>query len=93
MRSIGRGNRHLPQGRVGLIEPIQRGRGAGCGFTAEHRDLLLLNLYCEEELTYTEIGEVLEVTRSRVCQLHGRAIARLRVDDLLVVATDQVRQR
>jgi RNA polymerase sigma factor for flagellar operon FliA len=42
------------------------------------RDLLLLNLYYQEELTYTDIGEVLEVTRSRVCQLHGRAIARLR---------------
>ncbi|HEX4452436.1 MAG TPA: RNA polymerase sigma factor FliA [Kofleriaceae bacterium] len=44
----------------------------------DQRDLLLLNLYYTEELTYTEIGEVLDVTRSRVCQLHGRAIARLR---------------
>jgi RNA polymerase sigma factor FliA len=44
----------------------------------EQRDLLILNLYYTEELTYTEIGEVLDVTRSRVCQLHGRAIARLR---------------
>lgn len=44
------------------------------------RDLLLLNLYYEEELTYAEIGEVLGVTTSRVCQLHGRAIARLRAE-------------
>ena len=42
------------------------------------RDVLLLDLYYTQELTYTEIGEVLDVTRSRVCQLHGRAIARLR---------------
>jgi RNA polymerase sigma factor for flagellar operon FliA len=44
----------------------------------DQRDLHILNLYYTEELTYSEIGEVLEVTRSRVCQLHGRAIARLR---------------
>jgi len=44
----------------------------------EQRDVLILNLYYTEELTYTEIGEVLDITRSRVCQLHGRAIARLR---------------
>jgi RNA polymerase sigma factor for flagellar operon FliA len=45
----------------------------------EKRDLLVLSLYYNDELTYSEIGEVLGgVTRSRVCQLHGRAIARLR---------------
>jgi RNA polymerase sigma factor FliA len=44
----------------------------------DQRDLLVLNLYYTEELTYTEIGDVLDITRSRVCQLHGRAIARLR---------------
>lgn len=46
----------------------------------EQRDVLLLSLYYNEELTYVEIGEVLGVTTSRVCQLHGRAIARLRVE-------------
>jgi RNA polymerase sigma factor FliA len=44
----------------------------------EKRDLQILNLYYTEELTYTEIGDVMGITRSRVCQLHGRAIARLR---------------
>ena len=44
----------------------------------DKRDLLILNLYYTEELTYTEIGEVMGITRSRVCQLHGRAIARMR---------------
>lgn len=42
------------------------------------RDLLVLGLYYNEELTYHEIAQVLGVTTSRVCQLHGRAIARLR---------------
>lgn len=44
------------------------------------RDVLVLGLYYNEELTYPEIGEVLKVTTSRVCQLHGRAIARLRAE-------------
>ena len=44
----------------------------------DKRDLLILNLYYTEELTYTEIGDVMGITRSRVCQLHGRAIARMR---------------
>jgi RNA polymerase sigma factor for flagellar operon FliA len=44
------------------------------------RDLLVLGLYYNEELTYHEIAQVLGVTTSRVCQLHGRAIARLRTE-------------
>lgn len=44
------------------------------------RDAILLSLYYVEELTYAEIGRVLEVTESRVCQLHGRAMARLRAE-------------
>lgn len=46
----------------------------------DSRDLVLLGLYYNEELTYQEIGQVLGVTTSRVCQLHGRAIARLRAE-------------
>ncbi|QGW83927.1 FliA/WhiG family RNA polymerase sigma factor [Variovorax paradoxus] len=42
------------------------------------RDQLLLNLYYEEELNLREIGAILEVTQSRVCQLHAQAISRLR---------------
>lgn len=51
----------------------------------EPRDLLVLSLYYNEELTYPEIGEVLKLTKSRVCQLHGRAIARLRAEIALDV--------
>jgi len=46
----------------------------------DQRDLLVLALYYNEELTYQEIAGVLGVTTSRVCQLHGRAIARLRAE-------------
>ena len=42
------------------------------------RDQLLLALYYNEELNLREIGRVLDVTESRVCQLHGRAVLRLR---------------
>lgn len=42
------------------------------------REKLVMALYYEEELNLREIGEVLGVTESRVCQLHSQAIARLR---------------
>jgi RNA polymerase sigma factor for flagellar operon FliA len=46
----------------------------------DQRDILVLGLYYNEELTYHEIAQVLGVTTSRVCQLHGRAISRLRAE-------------
>ena len=52
----------------------------------DQRDALILQLYYDEELTYVEIGEVLGVSTSRVCQLHGRAIARLRAEMQAVTA-------
>lgn len=44
------------------------------------RDRLLLSLYYEEELNLREIGAILEVGQSRVCQLHSQAISRLRAN-------------
>jgi RNA polymerase sigma factor for flagellar operon FliA len=43
------------------------------------REALVMSLYYEEELTLKEIGDVLGVTESRVCQIHGHALARVRV--------------
>ena len=37
-----------------------------------------MTLYYFENLTLAEIGKVLGVTESRVCQLHTRAVLRLR---------------
>ncbi len=42
------------------------------------RERLVLSLYYERGLTLKEIGEVLSVTESRVCQIHTRAVTRLR---------------
>ena len=42
------------------------------------REKLVMSLYYEEELNLREIGEVLGVSESRVCQLHTQAITRLR---------------
>ena len=44
----------------------------------KERDRLILNLYYFEKLTLRQVGEVLEVSESRVCQLHSRAILNLR---------------
>ncbi|HZH44346.1 MAG TPA: RNA polymerase sigma factor FliA [Lysobacter sp.] len=42
------------------------------------REQLVLSLYYEQELNLREIGAVLGVTESRVCQIHGQAMVRLR---------------
>ena len=42
------------------------------------REKIMMALYYEQELNLREIGEVMGVTESRVCQLHSQAIARLR---------------
>lgn len=47
--------------------------------TLSERERLILNLYYHEELTMREIGQVLDVSEGRVCQLHARALHKLRV--------------
>lgn len=42
------------------------------------REKLVMALYYETGMNLKEIGEVLDVSESRVCQLHGQAIVRLR---------------
>ena len=46
--------------------------------TLPERERLVLSLYYEQELNLREIGAVLEVSESRVCQIHGQAMLRLR---------------
>lgn len=53
-----------------------------CGLAAAIEQLpenekLVVSLYYQDELTMKEIGEVLEVTESRVSQIHSKAIVRL----------------
>jgi len=43
------------------------------------KEKMVISLYYYEELTLKEIGEVLDLTESRVCQIHTKAILKLRV--------------
>ncbi len=51
---------------------------AGAIDTLPEREKLVLSLYYDEDMNLREIGEVLEVSESRVCQIHGQALIRLR---------------
>lgn len=47
--------------------------------TLSKREQIVLSLYYDKDMTLKEIGEVLGVTESRVCQMHGEATLRLKV--------------
>src|SRR5690606_24062310 len=51
---------------------------AGAVKSLPERELLIVSLYYKDEMTMREIAQVLEISESRVCQLHGRALGRLR---------------
>ncbi|HWZ48402.1 MAG TPA: RNA polymerase sigma factor FliA [Herbaspirillum sp.] len=55
--------------RAAVIEAINR---------LPEREKILMGLYYEQEMNLKEIGAVLGVSESRVCQLHSQAIARMR---------------
>lgn len=42
------------------------------------RERLVMSLYYDEELNLREIGAILGVSESRVCQIHGQALMRLK---------------
>jgi RNA polymerase sigma factor for flagellar operon FliA len=42
------------------------------------REKILMGLYYEQEMNLKEIGAVMGVSESRVCQLHSQAVARMR---------------
>jgi len=42
------------------------------------KEQLVMSLYYDDELNFREIGEILEVTESRICQLHGQALLRIK---------------
>lgn len=63
--------------RVLLVEDVRR-RVLGAIDALPEKERLVVSLYYVEELTMKEIGRVLKVTESRVCQLHSQAINRLK---------------
>ena len=74
--------RHLPDERENPFERCKDARfRAALVESIEDlppREKLLLGLYYEQDLNFKEIAAVLGVSESRVCQLHGQAVARLR---------------
>lgn len=42
------------------------------------RECLVMSLYYDDEMNLREIGNILGVSESRVCQIHGEALVRLR---------------
>lgn len=67
-----------PAAMVERAELIERLRE--CLGRLNERDAQVLSLYYVEEFAYAEIAEVLGVSESRVCQLHARALMRLRTE-------------
>lgn len=55
--------------RLALAEAIK---------TLPEREALVLSLYYDEELNLKEIGAVIGVSESRICQIHSQAMQRLR---------------
>ena len=42
------------------------------------RERLVMSLYYDDEFNLKEIGLILKVSESRVCQIHGQALVRLK---------------
>jgi RNA polymerase sigma factor for flagellar operon FliA len=42
------------------------------------KEQMVMSLYYGDELNLKEIGAVLGISESRVCQVHGQALARIR---------------
>jgi RNA polymerase sigma factor for flagellar operon FliA len=55
--------------RIALVRAIE---------ALPEREKLMMALYYEQDLNLREIGEVMGVSESRVCQIHTQAVARLR---------------
>jgi RNA polymerase sigma factor for flagellar operon FliA len=51
---------------------------AECIASLPEKERLVISLYYYEDLNMKEIGSVLGITESRVCQIHTKAVGRLR---------------
>lgn len=74
--------RYATNGRSDPLDMIQdqrfRAMVVSAIDTLPEREKTVMGLYYEQELNLKEIGQILGVSESRVCQLHGQAVARLR---------------
>ena len=55
--------------RVSLVKAIN---------SLPEREQYIMSMYYEHDMNLKEIAKVLDVTESRVCQLHSQSVARLR---------------
>jgi RNA polymerase sigma factor for flagellar operon FliA len=71
-----------PSGDRGPLDQLERAEFqsemAAAIEALPEREKLVLSLYYNDEMNLREIGAVLEVSESRVCQIHGQALLRLR---------------
>ncbi len=56
------------------------------------KERTVLNLYYYEELTLREIGEILGISESRVCQIHTRAVVRVKARVHQAMSTRSIRR-
>ena len=56
----------------------------------KEKERLVITLYYYEELKYAEIAEILEISESRVCQIHTKAITKLKEDLIEYVRGEQM---
>jgi RNA polymerase sigma factor for flagellar operon FliA len=67
---------------AGPLEELERGEfksGLSRAISGlPEREQLVMSLYYDEEMNLREIGAVLGVSESRVCQIHGQALLRLK---------------
>lgn len=69
---------HEPGPQDEVLEQELRNRIAAAITNLPQREQLVMSLYYEADLNLREIGAVLGVTESRVCQIHSQAVLRLR---------------
>ncbi|MBT7522363.1 MAG: FliA/WhiG family RNA polymerase sigma factor [Nitrospina sp.] len=75
-----------PQTQIRLVELKEIIAKAIEGLPEKER--LMVSLYYYEELTMKEIGAVLEITESRVSQIHSKAVYRLRTKLKAIIAEE-----
>jgi RNA polymerase sigma factor for flagellar operon FliA len=75
-------DRHCPDDSANPLERFQDARFRAALVKAieqlPEREKLLMGLYYEQDMNFKEIAAVMEVSESRICQLHSQAVARLR---------------
>ena len=69
---------HHPDPLAIILNDQERERVADAIQALPEKERLVLTMYYYEELTMKEIGTILKVTESRVCQIHTKAVLHLK---------------